>query len=195
VPSTSGNVERALLAAAKAGDEAAVEELFSRHQDDVYRFARRLTWPDANLAEDISQQAMLVALEKLGTFREHSSFRTWLLGIVVNVSRNRQRSERKRHAREAASAHDMDSIAGQADALAEAEQLGQIIETAFSRLPAGQQEALYLREISGLTYDEIAVALGISVNAVKNRIHNGRRTMQGLISGSLGGSYGVSTDE
>jgi len=195
VPSTSGNVGRDLLAAAKAGDEAALEALFALYQDDVYRFARRLTWPDVDAAEDVSQEAMLVALEKLGTFREQSSFRTWLLGVVVNISRNRQRSERRRHAREAGSAHDVDGIAGQADASAETEELGRIIEAAFSRLPAGQQEALYLREISGLTYDDIAVALGISINAVKNRIHNGRRTMQGLISGSLGGSYGVSTDE
>jgi len=195
VPSTSGNVERDLLAAAKAGDEAALEALFALHQDDVYRFARRLTWPDADAAEDVSQEAMLVALEKLGTFRGQSSFRTWLLGVVVNISRNRQRSERRRHAREAASAHDVDGIAGQADASAQTEELGRIIEVAFSRLPAGQQEALHLREISGLTYDEIAVALGISINAVKNRIHNGRRTMQGLISESLGGSYGVWTDE
>lgn len=195
MPSTSGNGERDLLAAAKGGDEAALEALFALYQDDVYRFARRLTWPDADAAEDVSQEAMLVALEKLGTFREQSSFRTWLLGVVVNISRNRQRSERRRHAREAAAAHDVDGIAGQADASAETEELGRIIEAAFSRLPAGQQEALYLREISGLAYDEIAVALGISINAVKNRIHNGRRTMQGLISESLGGSYGVWTDE
>lgn len=188
-------MERDLVVAAKAGDEAALEALFALYQDDVYRFARRLTWPDADAAEDVSQEAMLVALEKLGTFREQSSFRTWLLGVVVNISRNRQRSERRRHAREAASTHDVDGIAGQADASAETEELGRIIEAAFSRLPAGQQEALYLREISGLTYDEIAVALGISINAVKNRIHNGRRTMQGLISESLCGSYGVRTDE
>src|SRR6185295_11791591 len=97
---TSGDEDLALLRGfAERGDRAALGALFSRHADVAYRFALRLCRRPAD-AEDILQTAFLDVFRHASTFRGNSSVQTWILGFVLNASRNKIREDSRRKARQ-----------------------------------------------------------------------------------------------
>src|SRR6185295_14731389 len=93
---TSGDEDLALLRGfVERGDRAALGALFSRHADAAYRFALRLTRRPAD-AEDVLQSAFLEVFRHASSFRGRASVRTWILGFVLHVSRNKAREESRR---------------------------------------------------------------------------------------------------
>jgi RNA polymerase sigma-70 factor (ECF subfamily) len=160
--------DRFLVAAAQAGDLHAFEALVGRHQGAVYRVALRMLGSED--AEDAAQEALVQAWRALSTFRAESGFSTWLYRIVTNRC---LKARAARHPMEALPEVLIDRGSDPAEALAQSERLHALARGVLA-LPAEQRAALVLRELEGLSYEQIAQALGVTVPAVKGRIHRAR---------------------
>ena len=120
-------------------------------------------------------------------FRGHSALRTWIYRIVVNQARNRQRWWRRRHRSQQVSLdeHVRDhgdvpekNTSGDPDTVLNRKELAERIRTALDQLPFDQRTALVLREIDGLSYEEIGYSLGIAVGTVKSRLARARESLR-----------------
>jgi len=161
--------DRFLVAAAQAGDLQAFEALVRRHQDSAYRVALRMLGSKAD-AEDTAQEALVQAWRRLSTFRGESAFSTWLYRIVTNRCLNVRAARRPM---EALPDVLMNRDGDPPEALERSERLHALAH-GLLELSAEQRAALVLRELEGLSYEEIAQVLGVSVPAVKGRIHRAR---------------------
>ena len=178
--------EAALVSRCLAGDEAACTDLVESHQRMVYQLAFHLLG-DKEEALDLSQDVFLTVFRMLDRFRGQSALRTWIYRIVVNQARNRQRWWRRRHRGQQVSLdehlrdhgdfperNDLESP----DRLLGRKELAARIRTALDELPFDQKTALVLREIDGLSYDEIGFSLGIAVGTVKSRLARAREALR-----------------
>jgi RNA polymerase sigma-70 factor, ECF subfamily len=181
-----GGREAALIQRCVARDEDACAELVAEHQRMVYQLALNLLG-DHNEALDLSQEVFLRVFRTIGTFRGASQLRTWIYRIVVNQARNRQRWWRRRHKSQQVSLDDhirdhgeLAEIGngGSPDRALGQKQLAERIRTALDHLPFDQKTALVLREIDGLSYEEIGYSLGIAVGTVKSRLARAREALR-----------------
>jgi RNA polymerase sigma-70 factor, ECF subfamily len=181
-----GGREAALIQRCATRDEDACAELVSEHQRMVYQLSLNLLG-DHNEALDLSQEVFLRVFRTIHGFRGQSALRTWIYRIVVNQARNRQRWWRRRHRSQQVSLdehirdhgdfpeqNDGDSP----DRLLGRKELAERIRTALDRLPFDQKTALVLREIDGLSYEEIGFSLGIAVGTVKSRLARAREALR-----------------
>jgi RNA polymerase sigma-70 factor (ECF subfamily) len=180
-----GTREAALIERCGAGDEVACAELVEEHQRMVFQLALNLLG-DRDEALDLSQEVFLRVFRTIHHFRGHSSLRTWIYRIAVNQARNRHRFWRRRHRADQVSldAHlalhgDFPSRGelGPEGALAQKELAGQL-QRALDHLPFDQRTAIVLREVDGLSYDEIAYSLGVAVGTVKSRLTRARQALR-----------------
>lgn len=185
------NAESALVDAATRGSREAFDELVRLHQREVFGLMRAMTAgsPDA---DDLAQEAFVRAWRGIGRFRGESSFRTWLVGIAINVARtHRGRSARLRRMFADASSSaepggDALDRASVDDGIETSFVQRDAIERALAALPEEMREVVVLRDIQGLEYREIAEALGIPVGTVESRIFRGRQRLRPLL-GALRG--------
>jgi RNA polymerase sigma-70 factor (ECF subfamily) len=181
-----GGREASLIQRCSARDEDACAELVSEHQRMVYQLSLNLL-NDHNEALDLSQEVFLRVFRTIHGFRGQSALRTWIYRIVVNQARNRQRWWRRRHRGQQVSLdehlrdhgdfperNDLESP----DRLLGRKELASRIRTALDELPFDQKTALVLREIDGLSYDEIGFSLGIAVGTVKSRLARAREALR-----------------
>jgi RNA polymerase sigma-70 factor, ECF subfamily len=184
-----GGKEAALIQRCAARDEDACAQLVSEHQRMVYQLSLNLL-SDHNEALDLSQEVFLRVFRTIHTFRGHSSLRTWIYRIVVNQARNRQRWWRRRHRSQQVSLdqHIQDhgdlpesEQGASPDRLLGQKQLAERIRAALERLPFDQKTALVLRELDGLSYEEIGYSLGIAVGTVKSRLARARESLRGQL--------------
>ena len=184
-----GGREAALIQRCAARDEEACAELVSEHQRMVYQLSLNLLG-DHNEALDLSQEVFLRVFRTIHSFRGHSTLRTWMYRIVVNQARNRQRWWRRRHRSQQVSLDEHIRDHGELpspgngsspDRLLGQKQLGERIRAALERLPFDQKTALVLREIDGLSYEEIGFSLGIAVGTVKSRLARARDALRGQL--------------
>jgi RNA polymerase sigma-70 factor (ECF subfamily) len=183
---SSGEVEAELVARCRAGDELACTALVETHQRMVYQLALHLLG-EHNEALDLSQEVFLRVFRTLHAFRGHASLRTWIYRIVINQARNRQRWWRRRKQREQVSLDDNvrrfrevpDPDRGDdPEATVERKEVAEFVWRALDRLPFDQRTAIVLREIDGLSYDEIAYSLGVAVGTVKSRLARARHQLR-----------------
>ncbi len=181
-----GGREAALIQRCAARDEDAYAELVTEHQRMVYQLSLNLLG-DHNEALDLSQEVFLRVFRTLPGFRGQSTLRTWIYRIVVNQARNRQRFWRRRHRAQQVSLdeHIRDhgelpapGDGGSPDRLLGQKQLAERIRTALDQLPFDQKIALVLREIDGLSYEEIGFSIGIAVGTVKSRLARARESLR-----------------
>ena len=180
-----GGREASLIQRCAVRDEDACAELVSEHQRMVYQLSLNLL-NDHNEALDLSQEVFLRVFRTIHTFRGHSSLRTWMYRIVINQARNRQRWWRRRHKAQQVSLdqHIQDhgdlpeAVDSGPDRLVGQKQLAERIRQALDRLPFDQKTAIVLREIDGLSYDEIGFSLGIAVGTVKSRLARAREGLR-----------------
>lgn len=181
-----GSREAALVHRCAARDEDACSELVSEHQRMVYQLSLNLLG-DHNEALDLSQEVFLRVFRTIHTFRGHAALRTWIYRIVINQARNRQRWWRRRHRSQQVSLdeHIRDhgelpeaGNGGSPDRLLGQKQLAERIRLALDQLPFDQKTALVLREIDGLSYEEIGFSLGIAVGTVKSRLARAREALR-----------------
>jgi len=164
------------------GDPAAFEELVSRYQDKVWRLARGITRSDAD-AEDVLQNVFLTVYNKLDTFEGRSSFSSWLYRIAANASYMKLRV---RKSDRAYAPEDIEPLVERSDderypdwangpeeKLASREAVG-IINEAIEKLPEEYRAVLVLRDVEEFSNQEVADMLGLSIPAVKSRLHRAR---------------------
>ncbi len=161
--------DRVLVDAARAGDVEAFEVLVRRHEGRVYRVAFRLLGSHAD-AQDATQETFVRAWRGLGRFRGESAVSTWLYRIVTNRCLNMIAASRP------AASLDLELLLVGSDPAEITEQRERFAAVArrVASLPPEQRAALVLRDFEGLSYEEVAAALEVSVAAVKGRIHRAR---------------------
>ncbi len=179
-----GGREAALIERCAAGDDAAYTELVDEHQRMVVQLAMNLLG-DRDEALDLSQEVFLRVFRTISNFRGQSSLRTWIYRIAVNQARNRHRFWRRRHRADQVSldahvaAHG-ELLSGETApdrALAQKE-LASRLQNALDGLPFDQRTAIVLREVDGLSYEEIAFSLGVAVGTVKSRLTRARQALR-----------------
>ena len=183
----AGGREASLIQRCAARDEDACAELVSEHQRMVYQLSLNLL-NDHNEALDLSQEVFLRVFRTIHAFRGQSALRTWIYRIVINQARNRQRWWRRRHRAQQVSLDqhiqnhgDLPEPDGVGpDRLLGQKQLAERIRVALDKLPFDQKTALVLREIDGLSYDEIGFSLGIAVGTVKSRLFRALDKLRGM---------------
>jgi RNA polymerase sigma-70 factor (ECF subfamily) len=166
--------DRDLVDRARGGDLAAFEALVKRHRDVVYRVAARTVGPAD--AEDVSQDAFLRAFHRLPRFRGEGPFRSWLLRIAQNTALSLQTRRRPEPV------ESVDPLVDTSDAPAErtpAERLEtrereQRLESKVRLLSPAHRAVLVLRDIEGLSYEEIAEVTDTPLGSVKGRLHRAR---------------------
>jgi RNA polymerase sigma-70 factor, ECF subfamily len=174
--------ELALVHAAKAGDMGAFEELVRRYDRNVFRIAQHIT-QNREDAEDVVQDAFLKAYQNLAKFQENSKFYTWLVRIAVNEALMKLR--RRRPGQMVSLDEDIktedDSIPREVadwspnpEQLYDQGELREILSKTIQGLPAGFRTVFVLRDVEGLSTEETAEALGLSVPAVKSRLLRAR---------------------
>ena len=187
-------VETDFLEKLKASDAAAFDALVVRYTADIYALLFRLT-EDAEEARDLTQETFLRALKAVKNFRGDADLKTWLYRIAVNESRNRFRwwKRRSRNLTVSLDAPDAFSETPLTERISarsenpETETLRrerqQALRNALGKLSANYREAIILRDIEGLSYEEIAAALETSVGTVKSRIARGREELRKMLQG------------
>ena len=169
-----------------AGDEEACASLVADHQRMVYQLAVHLLG-DPEEARDLSQDVFLLVFRTIDRFRAQSAIRTWIYRIVVNQARNRQRWWRRRHRSEQVSleAHIeqrgediLTDVSAEPDRVLSRKDVAARVWQALDALPFEQRTAIVLREIDGLSYEEIAFSLGIAIGTVKSRLTRAREALR-----------------
>src|SRR3954451_10126828 len=181
-----GDREALLIQRCAEHDEDACADLVNEHQRMVYQLSFNLLG-DHNEALDLSQEVFLRVFRTIHSFRGQSALRTWIYRIVINQARNRQRWWRRRHRAQQVSldAH-IDTYGeppargngGSPDKALGRKQLAERIRVALEGLPFDQRSAIVLREIDGLSYEEIGFSLGIAVGTVKSRLGRAREALR-----------------
>jgi RNA polymerase sigma-70 factor (ECF subfamily) len=178
------------------------ETVFREHAPRIYHVARRLLGNDAD-AEDVTQDVLLQVVRKLGTFRGESQLSTWLHRVTVNVAlaHRQRRANRRRETAEAADERPEAAApsgpvkrwnVGPDEPVLAAEQ-AELIGEAIARLPVPCRDVFVLADVEGLPNAEIADVLGLSVPAVKSRLHRARLRMRDALAPHFEVEGGIAT--
>lgn len=186
MPETESNpdVDPDLLRRARAGDEAAFGSIMRAYHERTFRLAYAIVHHEAD-ARDVCQEAWLTIWKQLGTFRGDAKFTTWLHPIVTRRAIDHLRKRKRWFDRflpfdtgnaEAPTAPEPatgDTVRGQTE---ESENVGKV-RAALAQLPPKHRAVLALRELEGLSYEEIAQATGVPVGTVMSRLYHARRLL------------------
>ncbi|MGE0862349.1 MAG: RNA polymerase sigma factor [Vicinamibacterales bacterium] len=182
-----GLIDLALVRRSAQGDREAFDTLVTRHQASVFRLARYLTG-NQDQAEDVLQQTFLSAWQGAAGFRGESSIRTWLLTIARNAALTR----RKQAAREPIDETPLEDLGIRAgwggpdpEQLAAAAEQRDRLAVALAGLVPEEREILTLRDLEGIAGDEVATMLGLSLAAMKSRLHRARLSLAAAVRGGM----------
>jgi RNA polymerase sigma-70 factor, ECF subfamily len=169
--------DEALLTALRSGDERALGALLERHLPAVYRFGVKMC-SDPEDAKDVAQETLLAAARGLREFRGASSLSTWLFAIArsfcIKKRRRRVGEPGELVSIDAEDARGMAAAGTAPDEVAGDREMGAALDAAIRDLEPMYREVLVLRDVDGLKADEVARVLGVSVDAVKSRLHRAR---------------------
>jgi RNA polymerase sigma-70 factor (ECF subfamily) len=172
-----------LVAAAREGDRRAFDELVRRTHVETYTLALRLTAHEED-ARDVVQETYLRAWRGIGSFRGDAQFTTWLYRITANTAYTAVK-RRRRHRAETLDTLLVEPAETRLDAQPEesAQQSALLdrLAVALDQLPPKLRVLVVLKDVYGLSHEEIADELGISVSAAKVRLHRGRRKLRDLL--------------
>ena len=181
-----GTGEAALIQRCAAGEQSACAELVSSHERMVFQLALHLMG-DRDEALDLSQEVFLRVFRTLHTFRGQAALRTWIYRIAINQARNRQRWwRRRRRSDQVQLEHHVQDHGelrqpGDGDAPDRAfarQEMATRLWAALDELPFDQRTVIVLRELDGMSYDEIAESLNVAVGTVKSRLTRARQTLR-----------------
>ena len=184
-PEARVDVDADLVAALRSEAPEAAERLVERFGDRVYRLAMRITGSRED-AEEAAQDALWTAARKIGMFKGESAFGSWVYRITANAAYQKLRTRRQKSAEIAIddvlpSLDDdgrhfepMDDWANRVDEQALQGELRRVLQEAIDGLPDEYRTALVMHDVEGLSNPDIAETLGISLPAVKSRVHRSR---------------------
>ena len=182
----AASADWALVQQCAAGDEEACSRLVTDHQRMVYQLALHLLG-DPQEALDVSQEVFLRVFRTLAQFRGQSTLRTWIYRIVVNQASNRQRWWRRRRRAQQVALDEHTATHGelaearafaQPDSVLAQHEAAARVWGALDALPFDQRAVVVLREIDGLSYEEIATSLNVAVGTVKSRLARARESLR-----------------
>ena len=173
-----------LVQAAAGGDEEAFAQLVGLHENKVYSLALRMCGNPEDAA-DAAQEAFLSAWRALPSFRGEAGFSTWLYRLTANASIDLLRRVRRQRLDLRLDDEDLGLTALEAgpgpQEAAEQGELRQAVDQALGQLGDSHRQVLVLRELSGLSYQEIAQALDIDLGTVKSRIARARLNLRKIL--------------
>jgi RNA polymerase sigma-70 factor (ECF subfamily) len=177
----------ALVGRATRGDREAFGALVRRHQDRVFHVAYQIV-RNREDALDVAQEAFVKAYSSLSSFKGEASFGTWMHRIVVNLAidclRRRRRSDAGMYDDRLAAPEDGEAGIAAPDspeAALETQQVRRLLASGIQALPPAHRAVLVLREVEGLSYDDIARAVGCSLGTVMSRLFYARRKLQKIL--------------
>jgi len=183
---STASADWALVQQCTEGDDLACTRLVTDHQRMVFQLALHLLG-DPQEAQDLAQEVFLKVFRTLPQFRGQSTLRTWIYRIVVNQASNRQRWWRRRkksqqvaleeHAATHGELPEVRNFAMPDRVLQQREVAGRVWQ-ALDALPFDQRAVIVLREIDGLSYEEIATSLDVAVGTVKSRLARARESLR-----------------
>ena len=186
-PPAAHEEDSALIAGLRAGDECAYEILIQRFEQPVYNLVSRLVDTSADAA-DVTQEVFLKVFRKVGGFRSESSLKTWVYRIAVNEARNQRRWFTRHRGKEIGLEPAESNAQGPQDWLCDPgrspyqtaldQETHALIESALNRVSPNYRAAVVLRELEGLSYEEISEVLEVSLGTVKSRILRGRESLR-----------------
>ena len=176
--------DAALVSQSQGGDLSAFNQIVERYQSQVYNLTARVLG-DRVAAEDVTQEAFIAAYQAIGRFRG-GSLRAWLFRIVSNRSYDRIRASRRRPEQSLDLAMESPGYSGPAsEDSPEREALqGELraeIEKAIMSVPADQRATLVMVDVQGLSYQEAAEAMGVSMGTIKSRMSRARAKVRDLL--------------
>jgi RNA polymerase sigma-70 factor, ECF subfamily len=187
---TVAGQERALVDSCRSGDPVAFARLVQLHEGMVFSLSARLLG-DGEEARDVAQEVFLKVYRQLARFEGRSSLKTWIYRIAVNQCHNRRRfwHRRRRDREEGVEAVTTEAAAARGSSTPYEEarrgERAQRVQAALLELSFAYRSVLVLREVEGLTCEEVAGALGIPAGTVKSRLSRAREAMrlrlQGLV--------------
>lgn len=189
--------EAALLARLRAGDERAYEVVVERHAGRMLAATRRILRSDED-AQDAVQDAFLSAFKALDRFQGDSRLGTWLHRIAINAALMKLRSQKRRNEQDVQGLlprfkdgdghHEIAprKWAAAADASVMVEESRALVRSMIDQLPDNYRIALVLRDIEGLSTEDVAERLGVSPNAAKIRVHRARQALRALLDPHFG---------
>ncbi len=176
------DIDQLLVERVQRGDKQAFELLFTKYQRKIGRLVSRLVRDQAEI-EDVTQEAFIKAYRALPQFRGDSAFYTWLYRIAINTAKNYLVSQGRRaptstenDADEAETFDDADQLRdiNSPESLMMSRQVGETVNRAIDALPEELRTAIQLREIEGMSYEDIAVAMQCPIGTVRSRIFRAR---------------------
>ncbi len=194
---TTEQSDLALVERVQRGDRSAFDVLVLRYQQKVLKLIMRYV-RDVMEAEDIAQEAFIKAYRALPSFRGDSAFYTWLYRIAINTAKNSLVSTKRRLIDYDLDLQDPEQYALQArltdgetpEHLVLTEEIRETVNGAMAELPEDLRTAIVLREIDGLSYEEIAASMDCPVGTVRSRIFRAReaidRKLRPIFAGGLG---------
>ena len=176
------DMEKMLIHRCKKGDLTAYEILISNHEKKVFNIVYSLVG-NVEDAKDIAQDTFIKAYRKIVSFREESSFSTWIYRIAVNASKDFLKKDRNTLSlNELKSEPRSKNIHDPQEQYERFEEGQQIIEL-LENLKEEYKNVIVLRDIQGFSYEEIAKILNINLGTVKSRINRGRGQLRDLLMG------------
>ncbi len=190
----ASQTDQEIVAQAREGREAAYRELIRRYERPVFSLILRMV-RDRQLAEDLSQETFIKALNAIGSYRPEFKFSSWIFKIANNAAIDHLRRREVDTlsldgAPNATSQDDIEATALQVGdkgetplAELEARELGTAIERAIGQLRPEYRSCILLRHVEGLAYEEIAQLLDLPLGTVKTYIHRARHELRGMLAG------------
>mgnify|MGYP003326782839 CR=1 FL=1 len=187
----------ALVERVQRGERSAFDVLVLRYQQKVLKLVLRYV-RDPMEAEDVAQEAFIKAYRAIGSFRGDSAFYTWIYRIAINTAKNALVARKRRPVDYGIDTQDPEQGALEArltdgetpEQLALTDEIRETVNLAMGDLPEELRTAIVLREIDGLSYEEIAESMDCPVGTVRSRIFRAReaidRRLRPVFSGGLG---------
>ena len=188
------DVDQQLVARAQRGEKHAFELLVAKYQRKLARLIGRLVRDPAEV-EDVAQEAFIKAYRALPQFRGESAFYTWLYRIGVNSAKNflmnqgrRAPTSTEKDAEEAETFEEAEQLRDNntPESILMSRQVAQTVNGAMARLPEELRTAITLREIEGMSYDEIADVMNCPIGTVRSRIFRAREAIAAELRPLLG---------
>ena len=196
-PEVPDDTDHELVRRVQAGDQTAFNLLVLKYQHRVLKLVGRFV-NDAAEAEDVAQEAFLKAYRALASFRGDSAFYTWLYRIAINTAKNALVASRRRPVTYDLDLQDGSQVQAHArlsdtetpEALALTDEIRRTVNEAIEALPDDLRLAIVLRELEGLSYEDIAKTMECPVGTVRSRIFRAReaidRSLREVFDGGLG---------